>query len=59
MTPPSGGRLPPLSPVPAPRATKGIPASWSIRTTAATSSVVVGYTTAWGAFRSMVSPSHS
>ena len=50
---------PPESPVPLPRATKGIARSWQSRSTAATCSVVSGNTTKGGWWRSRVRPSLS
>ena len=58
-TPSATGSAPPESPVPAPRATNGTPASWQARTTAATSSVVAGSATAEGETRTPVRPSHA
>jgi hypothetical protein len=49
--PPSTGRAPPESPVPAPRGTIGSPDSRAKRTHAATSSVVAGSTTMRGRMR--------
>ena len=53
------GSAPPLSPVPEPRATKGIFSRWHTRTMACTCSVEVGSSTASGSTRNMVRPSHS
>ena len=47
-TPSSTGSAPPERPEPAPRATKGTPARWHARTTAWTSAVELGSTTAPG-----------
>jgi hypothetical protein len=60
MTMPSAtGTAPPESPVPAPRATKGIPRAAQTRTAAATCRVDVGSTTACGTARCVPSPSVS
>ena len=53
------GTAPPESPVPAPRATNGMPRSWHTRTAACTCAVVRGSTTACGTARWPVRPSHS
>src|ERR1035438_3992506 len=58
-TPPAAGSAPPLNPVPAPRLTKGILCRAQMRTTACTSPVLRGSTTAPGITRKLVSPSHS
>ena len=47
-TPSSSGRAPPESEVPAPRGTTRTPIAWQTRSTAATSSVEAGSTTARG-----------
>ena len=47
-TPSFTGRAPPESPVPAPRATQGTPASWHALTTRRTSSAEPGSTAAAG-----------
>src|SRR5216110_1882185 len=57
--PPSAGRQPPESPVPAPRATKGNLARFASRTTAATCSAEVGKTTKSASARKSVRPSDS
>ena len=57
--PPSAGRQPPDSPVPAPRATKGSPSRLAILTMAATCSAVVGNTTKSASARNSVNPSDS
>src|SRR5690606_1826434 len=60
MTTASGdGTAAPLRLVPAPRGTKGIPASCRTRTTCATSAPLPGSTTAAGDWRSKVYPSQS
>ena len=46
--PPSSATAPPLSPVPAPRATTGSPCLWAVASTRETSSVDLGRTTSWG-----------
>ena len=56
---PVDGVAPPESPVPAPRATIGMPSSLASRTHAATSSVLAGKTTSAGVTRVPVRPSHS
>jgi hypothetical protein len=58
-TPPSSATAPPERPVPAPLATKGTPASRQARTTAETSLVRRGNTTALGREPCRVSASHS
>jgi hypothetical protein len=58
-TPSATGSAPPDSPEPAPRATHGTPARWQARTTACTSSVVSGSTTAPGVTAYWSRPSDS
>ena len=58
-TPSSTGGAPPDRPEPAPRATQGTPARWQARTTACTSSVQPGSTTARGVTAYWSSPSDS
>ena len=58
-TPSATGSAPPERPVPAPRATNGIPCSLQARTTAWTCSVDSTRQTAAGTTRRPVSPSHS
>src|SRR5690606_3914416 len=58
-TAPSRASAPPDNPVPAPRATNGTPARSSTRSTAETSAVPRGRTTARGRHRYAVSPSDS
>jgi hypothetical protein len=58
-TPPAAGSAPPLSPVPAPRLTKGILCRAQTRTTACTSRALRGSVTAPGNARKFVNPSHS
>ncbi len=58
-TPSSTGSAPPESPEPAPRATNGTPARWQARTTAWTSRVESGNTTAPGVTAYWSSPSDS
>ena len=57
--PSATGSAPPESPVPAPRATKGMRSSLQIRTTACTSAASAGSATSAGTTRRPVSPSHS
>ena len=57
--PPSAGRHPPDSPVPAPRATNGSLSRLASFTTAETCSVEVGNTTKSASARNSVSPSDS
>jgi hypothetical protein len=57
--PSATGSAPPESPVPAPRATKGMRASLQILTTACTSGVVDGSATSEGVTRRPVRPSQS
>ena len=53
-TPPAPGSAPPLRPVPAPRAVKGMPFATHHRTSRAVSSVLLGSATAVGRLRSTV-----
>ena len=57
--PPSTGSAPPESPVPAPRATTGVPCAAAIRSTDWTSAVLPGSTTRSGVRLCAVSASHS
>jgi hypothetical protein len=57
--PSATGVAPPDSPDPAPRATHGTPARWQARTTACTSAVVRGSTTAPGVTAYCSRPSDS
>ena len=59
MMPPLTGNMPPLKPVPAPRAMKGTLCLFASLTIAEISCVVVGKTTTSGSALNTVAPSHS